>query len=132
MKFFIELTAGTYAKVYIEDIYMSNITSDLKENIPITIVGFAYSSNLEKNLRELQPPTMSRLRGQVIGIEDLNEENYIHGYLEKYSDTEWRLRYLEPINGCDYSPVFLKEFLLIIVDIYVNNVGNEKPIEFPR
>lgn len=132
MKFFIELTAGTYAKVYIEDIHMSKITSDLEENIPITIVGFAYSSNLEKNLRELQPPTMSRLRGQVIGIEDLNEENYIHGYLEKYSDTEWRLRYLEPINGCDYSPVFLKEFLLRIVDIYVNNVGNEKPIEFPR
>jgi|GEM_PF-3920597 hypothetical protein len=120
MKFFVEMDPpGTYILTEVEDNFLDNILKPSEnESIRVNIVGIAYASNLEKDLRKITPLHVSRLWGQVIGLDELDRKDYIECSLE-YRSPYWRLSFDNTIKGVYCSPHFSKEFLEKTITTYL-------------
>lgn len=134
MKFFVEMNPpGTYILIEVEDKFIDRILNPSEnESIRVNIVGIAYASNLEEKLRKITPPHMSRFRGQVIGLDELDRKDYIECNLEYYSDPYWRLSFDNPINRVYCSPCFSKEFLEKTIMTYRKRLNSNENTELFR
>lgn len=120
MKFFVEMDPpSTYILIEVEDKLLDTILNPSKnESVRVNIVGIAYASDLEENLRKITPLHVSRFRGHVIGLDELDRKDYIGCNLE-YRPPYWRLSFDNPINRVLYSPHFSKEFLEKTITTYL-------------
>ena len=127
MKFYIEMDPlGTYILIEVEDKFLDTILNPSKnESVRVNIVGIAYASDLEENLRKITPFHVSRLRGHVIGLDELDRKDYIGCNLE-YRSPYWRLSFDNPINRVLYSPHFSKEFLEKTITTYLKRLSNSE------
>lgn len=134
MKFFVEMDPpGTYILIKVEDEFIDRILNPSEnESIRVNVVGIAFASNLEENLRKITPPHMSRFRGQVIGLDELDRKDYISCNLEYYSNPYWRLYFDNPINGVYCSPQFSKEFLEKTIMTYYKRLNSNENNELFR
>lgn len=129
MKFFVEMDPpGTYILTEVEDNLLDKILNPSEnESIRVDIVGIAYASNLEKDLRKITPLHVIRLWGQVIGLDELDIKDYIECSLE-YRSPYWRISFDNEIRGVYCSPHFSKEFLEKTIKTYrdrLNSYNNE-------
>mgnify|MGYP000957393791 CR=1 FL=1 len=133
MKFFVEMDPpGTYVLVEVEDKFIDRILSPSEnESIRVNIVGIAYASNLEENLRKITPLHVSRFRGHVIGLDELYRNDCIGCNLE-YRSPYWHLSFDNPINRVYFSPHFSKEFLEKIITIYLKRFNSNENNELFR
>jgi hypothetical protein len=133
MKFFVEMDPpGTYILTEVEDNLLDNILKPSEnESIRVNIVGIAYASNLEKDLRKITPLHVSRLWGQVIGLDELDRKDYIECSLE-YRSPYWRLSFDNTIKGVYCSPHFSKEFLEKTIKTYRERLDNSDNNELFR
>ena len=128
MKFYVEMDPpGTYILISVKDKFLDKILNPSEnDRIGVNVVGIAYASNLEENLRKITPPHVSRFRGQVIGVNELEEKNYVSCNLEYFPKPYWRISFDEPVNGVYCSPEFSKEFLSHIVKTYKSRLSSDK------
>ena len=133
MKFYIEMDPpGTYILIEVEDKFLDTILNPSKnESVRVNIVGIAYASDLEENLRKITPSHVSRFRGHVIGLDELDRKDYIGCNLE-YRSPYWRLSFDNPINKVLYSPHFSKEFLEKTIMTYRKRLNSDENTELFR
>ena len=133
MKFFVEMDPpGTYILIEVEDKFIDRILNPSEnESIRVNIVGIAYASNLEENLRKITPLHVSRLRGQAIGLDELDRKDCIGCNLE-YSSPYWHISFDNPINRVYYSPHFSKEFLEKTIMTYRKRLSDIDSVEIFR
>ena len=133
MKFYIEMDPpGTYILIEVEDKFLDTILNPSKnESLRVNIVGIAFASDLEENLRKITPSHVSRFRGHVIGLDELDRKDYIGCNLE-YRSPYWRLSFDKTINGVYCSPLFSKEFLEKIIMTYRKRLNSDENTELFR
>lgn len=134
MKFYVEMDPpGTYILIEVEDKFIYRILDPSEnESIRANVVGVAYASSLEEALRKITPPHMSRFRGQVIGLDELDRKDHIGCNLEYFSDPYWRVSFDKTINGVYCSPLFSKEFLEKIIMTYRKRLNSDENTELFR